>query len=139
MKLVALAALAVLVIPAGAGCSNKPAEDRKQAAAAPADESRPVEPARSAAPTAAAPRAAPAASAAHPADFPSECVGYAELIDKLKACDQLGGARASLLDAYETLRSAWSSVPADRRGELARQCSAQAESLRSAAAAACRL
>ena len=138
MKLVALLAFAMFSTAGASGCSSKPAEERKEPGAA-AEESR-TEPARTAEP-AAVPQTAGVAptTGTIPNDFPKECVGYAALIDKLKACDQLGGARASLLNAYESLRSAWATVPADRRDEFARQCGTQAESVRNAAAATCGL
>jgi hypothetical protein len=142
MKLGALLAFALLftVTAGAAGCSNKPSEERKEAEARPADEPRPAELARPADP-AAVPASAGVAptTGTIPNDFPKDCVGYAALIDKLKSCDALGGARASLLNAYEGLRTAWASVPADRRDEFARQCAAQAESVRNAAAATCGL
>jgi hypothetical protein len=142
MKLVALLAFALLfTATAGAGgCSNKASEERKEAETRPADEVRtaevagPTEPA-----TAPTPAGVSPTTGTIPNDFPKDCVGYAALIDKLKGCDALGGARASLLNAYEGLRTAWSTVPADRRDEFARQCAAQAESVRNAAAATCGL
>jgi hypothetical protein len=72
-----------------------------------------------------------------PADFPTECVAYAALIDKLKACDKLGSARDGLMQGYNGLRASWSAVPADQRASIAGQCKTQADSLRSAAAATC--
>jgi len=72
-----------------------------------------------------------------PFDFPSECRTYAELIDKLRDCDKLGGARDGLAQGYDSVRSAWSMIPAERRGEVASQCKTQADSLRNAAAATC--
>jgi hypothetical protein len=139
MKLVALLAFAMFTTAGASGCSGKPAEERKEPAPAAAEEPK-AEPARPADP-AAAPQPAGVAptTGTIPNDFPKECVGYAALIDKLKSCDQLGGARASLLNAYESLRSAWATVPADRRDEFARQCGTQAESVRNAAAATCGL
>ena len=139
MKLVALLAFAMFSTAGASGCSSKPAEDRKEPAAAATDEAK-ASPARSAEPAAAAqPAGVAPTTGTIPNDFPKECLGYAALIDKLKGCDQLGGARASLLDAYESLRSAWATVPADRRDEFARQCGTQAESVRNAAAATCGL
>ena len=139
MKLVALLAFAMFSTAGASGCSSKPAEERKEPAPA-AAETPTAEPARSAEP-AATPQPAGVAptSGTIPNDFPKECVSYAALIDKLKSCDQLGGARASLLNAYESLRSAWATVPADRRDEFARQCGTQTESVRNAAAATCGL
>ena len=138
MRLVALLAFAMFTAGAS-GCSSKPAEERKEPATEPAEQPR-AEPARAAEP-AAVPQPAGVAttSGTIPNDFPKDCVGYATLIDKLKTCDQLGGARASLLNAYESLRSAWATVPTERRDEFARQCAAQAESVRNAAAATCGL
>ena len=130
MKLAWLLALALV------SCSNKAPAERNEAVAA-TDEPRPTEQAQ-AAPTP-APAAAPSPAAAGvPNDFPKECADYAALIDKLKACDQIGGARAALVQAYDSVRSAWSMVPAERRAEVAAQCKAQADSLRNAAAATCR-
>ena len=139
MKLVALLAFAMFSTAGATGCSSKPADERKEPAPA-AAEAPAAEPARSAEPAAAAqPAGVAPVTGAIPNDFPKECVGYAALIDKLKGCDQLGGARASLLNAYESLRSAWATIPADRRDEFARQCGTQAESVRNAAAATCGL
>jgi len=136
MKLVLFAALATLGT-LGTACSSKAPEERKDTVASAPDESRKAEPARpAAAPRAAVPAAHPATGAT-PADFPKECAGYAALIDRLKTCDQAGGARAGLIQAYESLRSSWMTVPADRRDEVARQCNTQAESLRNAVAATC--
>ncbi|HZJ64019.1 MAG TPA: hypothetical protein VFD36_10925 [Kofleriaceae bacterium] len=133
MKLASLLALAL--VTAGA-CSNKAPGERKEAVATAAEEPQRVEraPAEPAAPVAQAPNPAPAGV---PNDFPPECAGYATLIDKLKACDRIGGARAALTQAYDNLRSAWSMVPAERRPEIATQCKTQADSLRNAAAATC--
>jgi predicted hotdog family 3-hydroxylacyl-ACP dehydratase len=133
MKLAAL--LAVLAL---AGCSTKkhrpppaPAEPAAEpVAAAPAPSPAP-------APTVAAPVAAP--DLALPADFPAECLAYAALVDKAAACDALGAARDGLVAAYRELRTAWPNVPAPQRASVAAQCKAQADSLRSAAAATCRL
>jgi hypothetical protein len=138
MRLVALFAFAMFTAGAS-GCSSKPAEERKEPAAAPAepptaDPTRPTEPA-----TAPQPAGVVPTSGTIPNDFPKDCVGYAALIDRLRTCDQLGGARASLLNAYESLRSAWATVPTERRDEFARQCATQAESVRNAAAATCGL
>ena len=72
-----------------------------------------------------------------PANFPSECVSYAAMMDKLKACDKLGGARDGLMAGYQSLRSAWSQVPAEQRGAIGSQCRIQADSLRNAVAATC--
>jgi hypothetical protein len=72
-----------------------------------------------------------------PADFPPECRDYAALIDKLKACDKLGGARDGLMVGYNGLRSAWRTIPSDQRAGIAGQCKTQADSLRNAAAATC--
>lgn len=139
MKLVALLAFAMFTTAGASGCSSKPAEERKEPAPAAAEPKG--EPARPAEPPAAAPQPAGVVptTGTIPNDFPKECVGYAALIDKLKGCDQLGAARASLLNAYEGLRSAWATVPTERRDEFARQCGMQAESVRNAAAATCGL
>jgi hypothetical protein len=140
MKLVAPLAFAMLLTAGDAGCSNKPSEERNEAVTRPADEPIPAAPARPTVPaTTPAPAGVTPTTGTIPNDFPKDCVGYAALIDKLRTCDQLGGARASLLNAFEGLRSAWSTVPADRREEFARQCAAQAESVRNAAAATCGL
>jgi hypothetical protein len=139
MKLVALLAFAMSLSAGPAGCSNKAADERKEAVTRPADEARPAGPARPTEPATTAAAGVAPTTGTIPNDFPKECVGYAALIDKLRTCDQLGGARASLLNAYEGLRSAWSTVPSDRREEFARQCATQAESVRNAAAAACGL
>jgi hypothetical protein len=140
MKLVALLAFAMFLTAGAAACSSKASEERKEAVTRPADEPRPAEPARSTEPaTTPTTAGVTPTSGTIPNDFPKDCVGYAALIDKLRGCDKLGGARASLLDAYESLRSAWSTVPADRREEFARQCATQAESVRNAAAATCGL
>lgn len=134
-----LARLAVLAALAG-GCSSKPSQDR----AAPA--TQPAEPAP-------APRMRPVgmpapavigparigdadAGAAVPSELP-DCVVYAQLIDRLRICDRLGGARDDLTRAYLDLASAWANVPADRRDEVAAQCRTQADTLRSAAGAIC--
>ena len=136
MKLVAL--LVFAMFPTAVGCSNKASEERKEAETKPADQPGPAEPIRPAEPaTAPATAGVSPTTGTIPNDFPKDCVGYAALIDKLKGCDKLGGARASLLNAYEGLRSAWATVPADRRDEFARQCAAQAESVRNATAATC--
>jgi hypothetical protein len=139
MRLVALLAFAMFSTAGASGCSSKPAEERKEPAPGPTapaapEAARPAEPAAAPQPAGVAPT-----SGTIPNDFPKDCVGYAALIDKLKGCDQLGGARASLLNAYEGLRSAWATVPADRRDEFARQCATQAESVRNATAATCGL
>jgi hypothetical protein len=134
MKLATLLALAL--VTSGAACSTKAPAERKEAVTAGPDEPRPIEIAQVAAPTP-APAQPAAATAGIPNDFPKECAAYAALIDKLKACDQIGGARAALTQAYENVRSAWSMVPADRRDEVATQCKTQADSLRNAAAATC--
>jgi len=133
MKL-ALLALALAV----AACSSKSEDKPPTPAAAPAPGSAaPVEtaPARPARPAAAAVDKSAVASA--PSDFPAECRAYADLIDKLKDCDKLGGARAGLSQGYDNVRSAWAVVPAERHGEIATQCKTQADSLRNAAAATC--
>ena len=129
-------ALAMLV---ATGCSNKPAEHQPPAAAAapPPAPAAPVSAPPVARAPAPSPAAAPAAPVGIPADFPRECVAYAALIDKLKACDKLGGARDGLAQGYASLRAAWSAVPQDRRAEVATQCKTQADSLRNAAAATC--
>ena len=139
MKLVALAAFAMFFTAGASGCSNKPAEERKEPATQTAEAPRPAEPAPAAAPSTPTPAGVAPTSGTIPNDFPKDCIGYAALIERLKGCDQLGGARASLLNAYESLRSAWSTVPAERRDEFARQCATQAESVRNAAAATCGL
>jgi hypothetical protein len=134
MKIATLLALALVT---GAACSSKAPAERKEAVAAAPEEPRPIEPAELAARTP-TPAAAPSPAAAGiPNDFPKECIDYAALIDKLKTCDQIGGARAALTQAYDNVRSAWSMVPADRRAEVAVQCKTQADSLRNAAAATC--
>ena len=137
MKL-ALLALALAV----AACSSKSEDKPPTPAAAPAPGSAaPVEtaPARPARPAAAAAAVAvdKSAVASAPSDFPAECRAYADLIDKLKDCDKLGGARAGLSQGYDNVRSAWAVVPAERHGEIATQCKTQADSLRNAAAATC--
>src|SRR4029079_10047059 len=139
MRLVALLAFAMFSTAGASGCSSKPAEERKEPTTAPGEPAareaaRPAEPAAAPQPAGVEP-----ASGTIPNDFPKDCVGYAALIDKLKGCDKLGGARASLLTAYESLRSAWATVPTERRDEFARQCATQAESVRNAAAATCGL
>lgn len=134
MKLALLAALAMVALDVP-GCSSKSAEDKPAPAAAPAPEAtRPAEPPS---PVKPARPAAVGAVANAPPGFPRECVAYAELIDKLKDCDRLGGARDGLTQGYDNVRSAWSMVPAERRSEIAGQCKTQADSLRNAAAAAC--
>lgn len=134
MTLVRFATLAALAALA-AGCSSQPSADRPPPANAPAEQARPA-PGVDAAP---APTvdAAPRASDAVPPGFPPACVAYAELIDKLRACDRLGGARAGLAQTYLDLEDAWATVPADRRADVAAQCRTQADSLRNAAAATC--
>jgi hypothetical protein len=140
-----LAAAATLAL-AATGCSGT-SDDRVQPAARPADDPRPApvtsaerasaaEPARPAPVRPTSTTAGPARDPL-PADFPAECAAYAELIEKLKACDRLAGARAGLSQAYFDLRAAWPTVPAERRDDLARQCKVQGDSLRSAAAATC--
>jgi hypothetical protein len=116
-----------------AGLLALPACQKEEAPAAPTPAATAPQPA---APTPA--QAQGQAAAGTPNDFPKECADYATLIDKLKTCDQIGGARAALVQAYDSVRSAWSMVPAERRAEVAAQCKAQAESLRNAAAATCR-
>jgi hypothetical protein len=126
----AAAAIAI----AAASCSDKqPDTPLKIAATQPAPVPVPV-PAPAPAPPAPPPETS---STTLPAEFPSECVSYAALIDKLKACDKLGGARDGLMAGYNGLRSAWSTIPADQRGGIAGQCRTQEESLRNAAAATC--
>jgi len=138
-SLVAAVAAVSFVTACVAGCSTKSDKPDTQAAAPP--------PPTAAAPPAQAPAApagdpppppaAPADNAAVPADFPPECVVYAALIDKLKACDKLGAARDGLMQGYTGLRAGWAAVPADQRAGVAIQCKTQADSLRNAAAATC--
>jgi hypothetical protein len=133
MKLAALAMIAMVT----ASCSNK--QPDKQPEPPPA-RNEPAPPPAAVAPAPATPRADNApdpASDALPADFPSTCVEYAALIDKLKACDKLGAARDGLTLGYTSLRSSWSAVPPDQRNAIGVQCKVQAESLRNAAAATC--
>ena len=136
-SLVAAVAAVSLVAGGAAGCSNKDKPD--QVAATPPPTAA-APPARSPAPAVAAPAPAPAAPADNapvPADFPPECVVYAALIDKLKACDKIGAAREGLMQGYSGLRAGWAAVPADQRAGVAIQCKTQADSLRNAAAATC--
>jgi len=137
MKLVTRFAAFAVVVWLASGCSNKPpAEQHKEAVASPADEPRPAAPASASAPPPPA-AADPAHSTDIPADFPPECVDYAALIGKLRACNKLGQARDGLTQGYESLRSAWPMIPADQRATVGAQCKTQADSLRSAAAATC--
>jgi len=136
MKLASFAVIATVLF-GPAGCSSKPPDsppearkDPAPAAVAPTPAPTPVAPA----PT---PPAEPAANGTVPADFPPECRDYAALIDKLKACSKLGGARDGLMVGYNGLRSSWATVPADQRSGIAGQCKTQADSLRNAAAATC--
>lgn len=133
MKLAAL--LAALAL---AGCSTK-----KHPPPPPATEPAPVEPGPAPAPAPPPPTTtvAPVAPSEPtlPADFPTECLAYAALVDKAASCDALGSARDSLVAAYRELRTSWPSVPAAQRASVAAQCKAQADSLRSAAAATCKL
>lgn len=127
-------ACAVLALPLLA-CSKK---DDKTPAAQPAAETKPA-PAEPAAAPPAETKPAPAATPDVSADLPPECTEYAALVEKLKTCDKLGAARTALTQAYDNLRAAWTSVPADRRSEVTSQCKTQAESLRNATAATCGL
>jgi hypothetical protein len=124
------AALALVVT---LGCSKPPAEAHPEPAAP--TETPATEP--PAASTPAAPRAAAAAEPGAPADFPPECVAYAALIEKLKACDKVGEGREGLTRGYEELRSTWAMVGVDQRAAFDVQCKTQADSLRDAAAATC--
>ena len=131
-----LASLCAAVCLATLGCSSKPdKQPEPQAQPAPVA----VAPAAAPAPVAAARVAAaePPPSDTVPADFPPECRDYAALIDKLKACDKLGGARDGLMVGYNGLRSAWRTIPSDQRAGIAGQCKTQADSLRNATAATC--
>ena len=137
MKLASFAVIAA-VLSGPAGCSSKPPDNQPEARKdPPAAAVAPVPPPPTAALPAPPPTPAPAANGAIPADFPPACRDYAALIDKLKACDKLGGARDGLMVGYNGLRSSWASVPADQRAGVAVQCKTQADSLRNAAAATC--
>ena len=143
MKLAPLVASVVAsVTMASAGCSdNQPDKlpDKHINTAAVRQETHaPVAPPPPAPPAPLTPVPEPSTTTL-PADFPAECVAYAALIDKLKACDKLGGARDGLMAGYGSLRSGWSSIPADRRAGIAEQCRTQADSLRNAVAATCSL
>ena len=128
------AALAI----ATAGCSDRqPDKPPEMAATRPAPAPAPA-PAPSAATQPPRTSSPPETSSATlPADFPAACVSYAALIDRLKACDKLGGARDGLMVGYNGLRSAWSTIPTDQRDSFASQCKTQEDSLRNAAAATC--
>ncbi len=133
------AAYAMFATFVAAGCSSKKPEERKEAvtpAAEPAP-AEPVKPAEAPAAAPAPPQAADPTPGTLPPGFPPECVAYAALIDKLKTCDKIGGAREGLTRAYDSLRTAWIDVPADRAASVAAQCKTQADSLRNAAAATC--
>jgi len=133
-----LSAFALLASGIASGaCSDKAPAQRKEAVAAAPEDPPPIEPAQLVAPGAAPAAVQNQPAAGIPNDFPPECTTYAALIDKLKTCDQIGGARAALTQAYDNVRSAWSIVPAERRAEVAVQCKTQADSLRNAAAATC--
>lgn len=132
-----VASVAAAIAFAAAGCSDTPPEKSPERVAI-----RPAVPAPATLPappptTPATPAAPETSSTTLPADFPNECVRYAALIDRLKTCDKLGGARDGLLMGYNGLRSAWSTIPADQRTSFASQCQTQADSLRNAAAATC--
>jgi hypothetical protein len=142
MKLASLvAAIVISITPlALAGCSDSQPDkqpDKLINHAAVRKEA----PVVAAAPAPVAPPPTPApvetSNATLPADFPSECVSYAAMMDKLKACDKLGGARDGLMAGFQSLRSAWSQVPVEQRGAIGSQCRVQADSLRNAVAATC--
>jgi hypothetical protein len=134
MKLASLCAALAAVCLATTGCSSKPDKQPE-----PQPQPAPVAVAPAPAPVAVAPVAPPQPPQPDtvPADFPPECRDYAALIDKLKLCDKLGGARDGLMVGYNGLRSAWRTIPTDQRAGIAGQCKIQADSLRNAAAATC--
>lgn len=142
MKLVtALAALGVAGAFATAACSNQPAAP-SPAPPPPTVAAPPPASVAAASPPAPAVASEPAPPQAPtdtvPADFPPECVEFASLIGKLRACDQLGGARDGLALGYNALRASWPSIPTAQRAALGSQCRIQTDSLRNAAAATCR-
>lgn len=141
MQLATLPIALAIAITLGTACSSKPdkAQEPPPAIAesppTPPAATPPVAPAPSAAPTA----PPPTAPSSIPSDFPRDCVEYANLIDKLKACDKLGGARDGLTASYDSLRASWDSIPVAQRAALNDQCKTQADSLRNVTAATCSL
>jgi len=136
MKLASFAVIAAVALGT-AGCSSKQPDKAPEPRKDPAPAAVEPTPAPAAAAPAPAPRPTAVATDTVPADFPPECRDYAALIDKLKTCAKIGGARDGLMVGYNGLRSSWASIPADQRSGIAGQCKTQADSLRNAAAATC--
>jgi len=133
-RLVAVA----LALGAAFGCSNP----RSDAPPAPAPVAA-AEPDPGPAPAAITPAPVPAptmvtaADTSVPANFPRECMLYAQLIQRLGTCDKIGGGREGLVRGFEELRMTWPSVAVAQRAAFEAQCKAQADGLRNAVAATC--
>lgn len=132
------AALAIAAALGLAACSSKQ-PDPTPAPAPPAQTAQPAPAPPTPVPLPPQPTPPPAAAVTDtlPADFPPECRDYAALIDRVKACDKLGGARDGLQQGYISLRQSWSQLTPDARAAMGGQCKTQADSIRNAAAATC--